>query len=68
MRYSRLLKSWLETFFRKTLREGLQPNVVTFNTVIRAQTESNVHTVREIDRAIIVYKILRSQTDKRIVF
>jgi pentatricopeptide repeat protein len=43
------------------LREGLQHNVVTFNTVLRAQTESNVHTAREIDRAIIVYKILRSQ-------
>jgi pentatricopeptide repeat domain-containing protein 1 len=47
--------------FRKMLREELKPNVVTFNTVILAQTESKVFSVKDVDRAILVYKILKSQ-------
>jgi pentatricopeptide repeat protein len=47
--------------FRKMLREELKPNVVTFNTVILAQTESKVFSLRDVDRAILVYKILKSQ-------
>jgi hypothetical protein len=41
------------------LREEL-PNVVTFNTVILAQTESKVFSP-DVDRAILVYKILKTQ-------
>jgi pentatricopeptide repeat protein len=47
--------------FRKMLREELKPNVVTFNTVILAQTESKVFSPRDVDRAILVYKILKAQ-------
>jgi pentatricopeptide repeat domain-containing protein 1 len=47
--------------FRKMLREELRPNVHTFNTVIRAQTENKLRTAKDADRAILVYKILKSQ-------
>lgn len=47
---------------RKMIKEGRKPNVATFNTVLIAQNEekNKKNTDRAMDRAILVYKILRS--------
>lgn len=47
--------------FHKMVREELRPNVAVFNTVIMAQAESKARSAKDMDRAILVYKILKSQ-------
>jgi len=44
--------------FRKMINDGLTPNVATFNTVLMALTENS--RALDLDKAIVVYKILRS--------
>jgi pentatricopeptide repeat domain-containing protein 1 len=44
---------------RKMMKEGLSPNTATFNTVLLAQSETR--TKADIERAIIVYKLMKSK-------
>merc|ERR1712087_752240 len=41
------------------MKEGLSPNVATFNTVLVAQAETR--TKADIERAVVVYKIMKSK-------
>ena len=42
------------------IRESLKPNVAVFNTVLMAQAEAKLSPEESIDRAMTVYKILKS--------
>jgi pentatricopeptide repeat protein len=42
---------------RKMIREGLQPNIATFNTVLLAQIEGK-STTKDLDRALLVFQML----------
>jgi len=47
---------------RKMMKEGLSPNTATFNTVLVAQTETR--TKADIERSIVVYKLMKSKYAK----
>ena len=47
---------------QKMIKDGLEPNVVSFNTVLRAQLEVKHLSSKDFDRAFLVFKMLNSKT------
>jgi len=48
------------TLLCKMVNDGLAPNIATFNTVLTALTENDHNRAPDLDKALTVYKILRS--------
>jgi len=46
---------------KKMIKEGLQPNIAVFNTVLVAQSESRPFTEKDFERCIVVHKILKTK-------
>ena len=46
---------------RKMLRDELKPNIVTFNTVLTSQVEVKGRGPKELERAMLVFKLLNSK-------